>query len=64
MEDRAEILAKLLILYNRDEYPVQGDVGVGVNRRRNSYRAGIGQHLHAAGVGNMFAAGAKQGGRR
>ena len=25
MEDRAEILAKLLILYNRDEYPTQGD---------------------------------------
>lgn len=44
MEDRAEILAKLLILYNRDEYPMEGDVGVGVNRRE-SHRAGVTTHL-------------------
>lgn len=54
MEDRAEILAKLLILYNKEDYPVSGDVGVGHNRRNNSLRNGIGG-LHAAqGVANMF----------
>lgn len=56
MEDRADILAKLLILYNKDEYPIQGEVGVG-NRHRNTngnYRAnGVG-NLHPQGIGGLF----------
>lgn len=37
MEERADILAKLLILYNRDEYPTQGDItsNTQVNRGGN-----------------------------
>jgi hypothetical protein len=40
MEERADILAKLLILYNREEYPVQGEGNLNVAKKRsNAFKA-------------------------
>jgi hypothetical protein len=46
MEDRADILAKLLILYNKSEYPIMGEIGIGGNRRRDSFGNVTGGVMH------------------